>query len=144
VLVLDANMLIRAVLGLRVLSLLETHAKSVAFITTRAAYVSIHLHLPGILRRRGYAQAAMERVLDEGSLTRLPGLVHSVPEDAFRSFREEAEKRIGKRDNDDWPYLALALTFNCPIWTEDRDFFATGVPTWTTDRIELFLSEDRV
>ncbi|WP_455227346.1 PIN domain-containing protein [Lautropia mirabilis] len=27
----------------------------------------------------------------------------------------------------------------CPIWTEDQDFFGTGVPTWTTDRVELYL-----
>jgi hypothetical protein len=29
----------------------------------------------------------------------------------------------------------------CPIWTEDNDFFGAGVPTWTTDRVELFLAE---
>ncbi|MEP7369704.1 MAG: PIN domain-containing protein [Dermatophilaceae bacterium] len=26
-----------------------------------------------------------------------------------------------------------------PIWTEDQDFFGTGFPTWTTDRVELYL-----
>ncbi len=29
----------------------------------------------------------------------------------------------------------------CPIWTEDADFFGTGVATWTTDRVELLLHE---
>lgn len=39
---------------------------------------------------------------------------------------------------DDWPVVATALTFNCPIWTEDQDFFGVGLPTWTTDRIHIF------
>src|SRR5260370_35801616 len=39
------------------------------------------------------------------------------------------------RDADDWPGIACALTLGCPIWTEDRDFFGAGVPTWTTDRV---------
>lgn len=52
-----------------------------------------------------------------------------------------ARKRIAKRDEEDWPVLAVALTYNCPIWTEDTDFFGCGVATWTTDRIELYLSQ---
>jgi predicted nucleic acid-binding protein len=43
------------------------------------------------------------------------------------------------RDLRDWPVVALALTLNLPIWTEDRDFFGSGVATWTIDRIELYL-----
>ncbi|MCA0306243.1 MAG: hypothetical protein LCH87_02525 [Actinobacteria bacterium] len=27
---------------------------------------------------------------------------------------------------------------NCPIWTE-TDFFGTGILTWTTDRVQLYL-----
>jgi predicted nucleic acid-binding protein len=51
-----------------------------------------------------------------------------------------ARARIIRRDPDDWPTIACALTLDCPIWTEDRDFFGAGVPTWTTDRVELFLA----
>jgi hypothetical protein len=28
-----------------------------------------------------------------------------------------------RRNEDDWPVLATALALNCPIWTEDADFF---------------------
>ena len=38
-----------------------------------------------------------------------------------------------------WPILAVALLLNCPIWTEDQDFFGVGVATWTTANIGLFL-----
>lgn len=49
--------------------------------------------------------------------------------------------RIGARDPEDWPVLACALAADCPIWTEDADFFGAGVATWTTANIELFLAE---
>jgi hypothetical protein len=28
-----------------------------------------------------------------------------------------------------------------PFWTEDRDFFGTGVATWTSDRVEIYLRQ---
>lgn len=37
--------------------------------------------------------------------------------------------------------LIRAVLGNCPIWTEDQDFFGTGVSTWTTDRVHLFFEE---
>lgn len=55
-------------------------------------------------------------------------------------MRASALARIGQRDPEDWPVLACALMSDCPIWTEDRDFFGTGVATWTTALVELFLS----
>ncbi|MEJ8820440.1 PIN domain-containing protein [Variovorax humicola] len=27
-----------------------------------------------------------------------------------------------------------------PVWTEDADFFGTGIATWTTDRVALYLT----
>jgi hypothetical protein len=30
---------------------------------------------------------------------------------------------------------------DCAIWTEDTDFFGVGIPSWTTDRVELFLAD---
>jgi len=33
----------------------------------------------------------------------------------------------------------VALMLNVPIWTEDRDFFGSGIAAWTTDRVELYL-----
>lgn len=55
------------------------------------------------------------------------------------AFEEEARVRLRGRDEEDWPVLASALALACPIWTEDMDFFGTGVPIWTTNRVEIFL-----
>jgi predicted nucleic acid-binding protein len=65
--------------------------------------------------------------------------VRPVVEEIYESRRAEALSRIEARDPDDWPILAAALALDCPLWTEDQDFFGAGVPTWTTDRVELYL-----
>ena len=50
--------------------------------------------------------------------------------------------RISERDPEGWPALACALMLRCPMWTEDADFFGTGVATWTTSRVKLYLAPD--
>ena len=37
---------------------------------------------------------------------------------------------------------ATALALGCPVWTEDADFFGTGIASWTTSRIEIFLRSE--
>lgn len=71
-------------------------------------------------------------------LTSLKSLVQVVDKNIYQERADEAQQRIKIRDIHDWPVIASALTLNCPIWTEDQDFFGTGIPTWTTDRIYLF------
>ncbi|MFZ2123194.1 MAG: PIN domain-containing protein [Rhodoferax sp.] len=31
------------------------------------------------------------------------------------------------------------MTIACLVWTEDADFFGTGIATWTTDCLALYL-----
>lgn len=65
-----------------------------------------------------------------------------VPANVYVDRRDAALPRIEARDPDDWSsILATALALDCPIWTEDRDFFGAGVPTWTTDRVGLYLGD---
>jgi len=67
--------------------------------------------------------------------------VQPVEIETYEPFEGIARERIARRDEDDWPILAAALALDCPIWTEDTDFFGCGVATWTTDRVELYLAE---
>jgi predicted nucleic acid-binding protein len=57
----------------------------------------------------------------------------------MRTSKTSPESASSLRDPDDWPIVAVALLLDFPIWTEDQDFFGTGVATWTTDRVELYL-----
>lgn len=133
-LVLDANILIRAVLGSRVLFLLRKYAEHVDFLAPDIAFQEAREHLPGILERRKVPVAPAMAILEA-----LAELVQTVESETYTCFEALARQRIGRRDEGDWPILASALALNCPIWTEDTDFFGCGVATWTTDRVELYL-----
>jgi predicted nucleic acid-binding protein len=133
-LVIDANILIRAVLGRRVRELIETYAEHVRFFTPDACVRSAQEYLPGLARRRGWPE-------DEGLilLARVCDWVEVVDSPLYVAFEEDARARMVSRDEDDWPVAAVALALDSPIWTEDRDFFGVGIATWTTDRVELYL-----
>ncbi|MBI4212729.1 MAG: nucleotide-binding protein [Chloroflexi bacterium] len=139
-LVLDANILIRAVLGRRVLSLLEAYVSRVHFLAPEVAYAEASTHLPAILASRALPQERVATLLEQGVLPRLPMLVTPVPHEAYADLEPEARRRLQRRDEADWPIVALALLLDSPVWTEDQDLFGTGVPTWTTDRIEIYLA----
>ncbi|MCL4853891.1 MAG: hypothetical protein KJZ78_21235 [Bryobacteraceae bacterium] len=135
-LVLDANILIRAVLGSRVLSLLRKYADQVEFLAPDTAFQEAREWLPEVLERRQLPVSPALAALDL-----ISGLVQLVESDLYSQHEAVARQRIDKRDEDDWPVLAAALAFECPIWTEDTDFFGCGVATWTTDRVELYLAK---
>jgi predicted nucleic acid-binding protein len=135
-LVLDANILIRAVLGSRVLFLLRKYAERIDFLAPDAAFRDARAKLPGILTRRGIPVAHGMSTLDS-----LQELVEAVDVETYSRSEALARQRLARRDEDDWPILATALVLGCPIWTEDPDFFGCGVAIWTTDRVEMYLSQ---
>ena len=75
-------------------------------------------------------------------LEEIQKLVETVERHVYQDFEKAGRERIFARDPDDWPVVVTALFLRCPIWTEDKDFFGSGIATWTTDRVELFLSEE--
>lgn len=133
--VLDANILIRAVLGKRTRELLLEYATTVQFFTPDVAYADARKYLPALLKKRAVRSDAAMAVLDS-----LNAIVRPVESEFYMGSQQQALQRIAIRDADDWPVLACALTLGCPVWTEDVDFFGTGIATWTTDRVELYLS----
>ena len=68
-------------------------------------------------------------------------MVEPVDRSLYEDYEKLARERVLTRDADDWPIVAVALLLDFLIWTEDQDFFGSGVATWTTDRVELFLRE---
>ncbi|MGA2591444.1 MAG: PIN domain-containing protein [Bryobacteraceae bacterium] len=133
-LVLDANILIRAVLGHRVRGLLIKYGGRVDFFAPDVAFDEAREHLPGVLQKRRVPVGPAVDILAS-----LGELVQVVEFDTYSGFESVARQRLAVRDMDDWPVLAAALTLRCPIWTEDTDFFGSGVATWTSDRVELYL-----
>ncbi|OYT90981.1 MAG: nucleotide-binding protein [Burkholderiales bacterium PBB3] len=132
--VVDANILIRAVLGTRVRDLIFEHAAKVKFFAPDVAYADARKYLPALLEKRGVKSVAAMKVLDS-----LESIVQSVDRDLYVGLQVQALERIAMRDADDWPILACAMSIGCAVWTEDTDFFGTGIATWTTDRVQFFL-----
>ncbi len=135
-LVVDANILVRAVLGNRVRKIIETYAGQVAFFVPETAYREAEEHVAILIAKRGgdpETGLAFLRALSE--------VVDLIGAEIYGSFEGHARERLENRDPEDWPMLACALALGCPIWTEDTDFFGCGVPIWTSDRVELFCRE---
>lgn len=134
-LILDANILMRAVLGKGTRALLAKYGELVDLIAPDVAFEDARRRLPEVIHRRNLrGQPFMEYF--EG----LPSIIQTVEFEVYAEFESIARQRLARRDEDDWPILAAALALNFPIWTEDTDFFGCGVATWTTDRVELYLS----
>lgn len=74
-------------------------------------------------------------------LDALESIVWPLELGVYVGFKTQALQRIAMRDADDWPVLACAMSIGCPVWTEDTDFFGTGVAIWTSDRVELYLAD---
>lgn len=135
-LVLDANILVRAVLGKRVRQIIEISTGTVSFFVPEVAYQDAEEYVPALISKRGGDPEKALRFLRA-----LAGLVEMIGVDIYGEFEAEARERLATRDPEDWPILATALALGCPIWTEDTDFFGCGVPTWTSDRVQMFLRE---
>jgi predicted nucleic acid-binding protein len=134
-LVVDANILVRAVLGRRVRDVIEG-ASSVSFFVPETAFVEAEEHVTELaIKRGGDPEIAVAFLHSMSHVVELIGC------EVYGQFEAEARERLDKRDPDDWPILASALALRCPIWTEDTDFFGCGVATWTTDRVQMFLRE---
>jgi predicted nucleic acid-binding protein len=134
-LVLDANILIRAVLGTRVRNLLIDNAEAIKFFAPDSAYAEARKYLPALLQKRGVPMEPAIAVLDL-----LVGIVEPMELALYEGYNDAALKRIAVRDANDWPVLACAMALDCAVWTEDADFFGAGVATWTTDRVALYFA----
>ena len=121
-LVLDANILMRAVLGKGTRSLLSKYGDIFDFVAPDAAFEEARLRLPEVIERR---KLTLEPFMTY--FTSLTDIVQTIELERYSGFEAIARQRLARRDADDWPILAAALTLDCPIWTEDTDFFGCGV-----------------
>ena len=133
--VLDANILIRAVLGQRVRQLISDSCQNVAFYVAEANYDEAEYYLAELASARGITQSIWQ-----ASLVSVMTAIQLVGQGELTLMEQEARARIALRDERDWPAVAAALLLACPIWTEDQDFFGAGVATWTTATVDIYLT----
>ena len=135
-LILDANILLRAVFGHRVRHILETYEDEARFYTPDVCFQDARKYIPIISEDR-----RLEADLGLSVLDRIGQLVEQVDRSLYEEYERSARGRVELRDPDDWPVVAVALLLDLPIWTEDQDFFGSGVATWTSDRVEIYLRD---
>jgi predicted nucleic acid-binding protein len=106
------------------------------FVAPDVAFDEARKHLPQVIKRRSLREEPFMSYLAS-----LASIIQPVEVEDYSGFEAIARQRLARRDEDDWPILAVALALRCPIWTEDKDFFGCGVATWTTDRVELYFAD---
>lgn len=134
--VLDANIVIRAILGDRVRNLIIQHHQTVDFFVPDVCLVDARKYIPQLFEKRKIPSDPAIELLEK-----FEAILKAVDQEIYQQYRNDAKERMKDRDVEDWPIVATALVLDCPIWTEDKDFFGSGMPTWTTDRIHIFLSK---
>ena len=114
--------------------LIVDNVGAVQFFAPDVAYADARKYLPSLLEKRGIKSEPAMAVLDA-----LESVVLPLELGVYEGLQLQALQRIAIRDADDWPVLACAMAMGCPVWTEDADSFGTGVATWTSDRVALYL-----
>jgi predicted nucleic acid-binding protein len=103
-LVVDANILVRAVLGRRVREVIETYAGEVSFFVPESAYAEAEEHLRElIIKHGGDPEKALALLRSLGRLMELIG------SEVYGEFEAEARERLARRDPEDWPCWPLPL-----------------------------------
>jgi predicted nucleic acid-binding protein len=120
----DANVVLSALIGGRArLVIASTHGPRC--IAAQAVAIEVARHIPRLAAKRGVDPAPLFAALQV-----MP--ISWVAAAEYDDLRVEAERRIGDRDADDWPSVALALATGLPVWSQDKDFTVAGVDVYTT------------
>jgi len=88
-LVVDANILVRSVLGKRVPEVMEAYAEEVTFFVPEAALAETEEHLPALVIKRGG-----DPVKALAFLHGVVGLVEVIGADVYEAFEAEARERL--------------------------------------------------
>lgn len=123
----DANVLLSAVLGGRA-NLILQHSEVEEILTSDETLDEVEEYALGLARKK--------RLREDLVILAVATLPVSVMErKIYASQIAEATRRIGQRDPDDIPILALALTLKIPLWSNDKDFENVGVEWYTTEQL---------
>lgn len=107
-LVLDANILIRAVLGKGARGILAQYGDRFDFVAPDTVFQEARIRLPRVLDRRKLPPEGFMKYFES-----LDDIVRQLPHASYVAHEAVARQRIERRDKDDWPVLACALANDC-------------------------------
>lgn len=121
----DANVLLAAVLGGRAKLILgSTQIEEI--LTAETTFEEVEEYAIVLAKKRRLPADLL--LLAVASLP-----VTIVERQAYARSVSEAKRRIGRRDPDDVDILALALQFQIPVWSNDKDFEDSRIQWYTTE-----------
>ncbi|MBI3272633.1 MAG: PIN domain-containing protein [Planctomycetes bacterium] len=123
----DANVLLSALIG-GAAKRVFLHPEVQEVVTAEPVLREVEEYVPRLAQQKG-----QEEMLLRATLASLPLTVLRPAE--YRERRADAQRRMEARDPDDADLLAVALTLDIPIWSNDRDFEASGVTRYTTAQL---------
>lgn len=126
-LILDANVLVSAVVGRSDALIGATADRGVGLLVTEAQLGEARRVLVGKLGR--------PRLAVEAALVQLGAFVRTLEPEIYESSEAAARTRLHERAQPDWPTLAAAIALGADVWSNDRDFFGVGVAVWSTRNV---------
>lgn len=123
-LVLDANIMISALLGRSFPFLLELFEDGVRLFAPVQQLAETRHKLgqrPGI--PSAWADAQMGR---------LNAIVVPLHPALLDKYEDKARSRLGQRGQPDWPVLAATYATKAAAWSHDKDLFGSGAAVWST------------
>ncbi len=109
----DANPLLSALRGGKARTVLLSG--KFTFITTDYTTLEVKKYIPELSNQSGVPENELLFAFDHFPILSVPSIV-------FDEKRQQAANLIAQRDPKNVDILALALKFNTPMWTNDRDF----------------------
>ncbi len=128
--VLDANILISAMIGVHTKCILrETSKRGVALAVPEPQAAETLRVLVGRLNApEAEANALLAEAMDH---------IKRLSPEFYQSHETLARQRLHPRAQPDWPVLAAALAAEGAVWSHDRDFFGAGVPVWSSRNLRF-------
>lgn len=115
-LVIDTNVLISALIKNGLTRNILTNLK-INFLFPELSLEDIYFYKKEIIKKAKISENQFYILL-----LRILKYIKIVPLDILIKFREDADKLIGKIDKEDTIFIATALAFNCPVWSNDKHF----------------------
>lgn len=135
--VVDANVILSAVLGRRTKRMIVDIGARRRLVTSSIAEREVRLVASDAARRRSGTEELLDGVLDE---------IEIVPAEHYRPGLLVAEgvlrNAVASRNGNgrDAHVLSLAWALEADIWSHDRDFAGTGWPSWSSANLVAALT----
>lgn len=134
--VVDSAILVSALIG-RTAGAIFDVSTSRRLYTTDRAMIEVSRRV-GLGMRRPDLLPALDALLPDLDVVAVEDIAPSINAAEF-ALRNGVPSRNGSAD--DAHILALAWELEADIWSHDRDFAGTGVPTWSTINLVKALTE---